>query len=95
MAPKKKTTKKKVAKKTSKKPAKKQPPEYDRDWLIQKHIAMVESGGDMAAAGSMKELRSMLGEEAPDEDLDVRIMFVEITFPERDAVADDSTGVML
>jgi len=75
--------------------APKRPPQYDRTWLINKHISMVETGGDMAAAGSMKELRSMLQEEAPEEDLDVRIMFVEISFPEKTAVADDSTGVMI
>ena len=86
MAPKKKTERK-----NSKKPIR--PPQYNREWLIDQHISTISTETGISKSNSLKELRGMLGEESPDEDLDVSISFVEIVgfTDENQAIVDYST----
>jgi len=63
--------------------------DYSRDFIIQELIEA--AGGDgMAKIGALKELRSMLAEEQPDEDLELSIAFVPIIFDDENFVADMS-----
>ncbi|GAG47043.1 unnamed protein product [marine sediment metagenome] len=74
------------------KPEKTTNEDYNRDFIIQELITA--AGGDgMAKIGALKELRSMLSEEQPDEDLEVDIAFVPIVFDDENFVASMAEAV--
>ena len=81
-------TKKTTSKKGSK------DPRYTRDYLIGKALEKVDEDG-IAGLQALKELRSMLSEEKPDEDLILDVAFVPLTFDDEKFTPDLSASVVL
>lgn len=81
---------KKKAKKKTKPKEKPLPENYNRRYIIERLLDQVTQDG-IAGISAAKELRSMLGEETPSKDIDLKIAFVEINFDGYEFTADKST----
>ena len=69
-------------------------PRYSRDYLIGKALEKVDEDG-IAGMQALKELRSMLSEEKPDEDLILDVAFVPLTFDDEKFTPDMGASVVL
>jgi hypothetical protein len=76
-----------------KKPPKKLPKNYNRSFLIDSLLDMVDKERGVSKATALRELRSMLAEETPPVDIELDIAFVPIVFDGEAFHADKSKAI--
>ena len=76
-------------KKTSKKSTPKNP-KYNRQHLIDRLVAVGDAGDGVANVSALKELRTLMAEDTPIQEIDCRIMFVPIRFEDKLCIAKES-----